>query len=348
MKEDQITSKNQFSWPLVGNEHIKKFLEKSILNKKLSHAYIFMGPQDLGKNTLAHYFAQILLCNASEEKPCGVCRTCQEFLSRVFGIKKIDRKNNNIVHPDYCLIKKEIDKKNISIAQIRTLINKLSLTSFRNSYKIGIIKDADLLSQEAANALLKTLEEPPQNVILILLVNHVDSLPQTILSRSQILNFYPVSQDLIYKYLIDEYQVSPVEARRITHLSLGRSALAKKFLENEDFLKDFLNRAKIFTEFFFDSLNDRLEKVSVLLNNKLSGQELVDQVNEILDIWQIASRDLMLVATDQNHLRTLIDFKFNISNLDFLKISKNFAQSRRYLQANVNPRSVLEEFVVNL
>src|SRR5690606_22718152 len=155
----------------IGNEKAIAFLDKSIKSDRLAQTYVFIGPEELGKSTVALAFAKNLQ-------------------GEMEGF-------NSDLH----ILNREADKKNISIDQVRDFIKILNLSSFSGSYKIGLIKEADLLSEEAKSALLKTLEEPKEKVIIILLVSNEENLPATILSRSQKIYFNPVSASVIYDYL---------------------------------------------------------------------------------------------------------------------------------------------------
>src|SRR3989344_1191746 len=169
----------QSKWPIVGHSHIVSYLQNSLNNLKLAHAYLFVGLDHVGKAAVAGYFINSLVCQNLEVEalavPCGECQSCRQALS------------GN--HPDVYWLARELNektdklKKNISIEQVRQLQNKLSLRSFLNSYKIAVVSEAQTLSAEAANSLLKTLEEPSARTVLILLAENLARLPQTIVSR---------------------------------------------------------------------------------------------------------------------------------------------------------------------
>ena len=334
-----------FNWPLVGNSHIIEYLSKSIENDNAAGAYIFCGPDNLGKTTVANYFAQSLVCQNKVEGrgllPCGKCQVCEQV--------------EKGIHGDIHLIKKDKDKKNISIEQIRDFIRILGMASFLNSYKIGIIKHAEYLSIEASNALLKTLEEPKVKVIIILVVSNTDSLPQTIVSRSQILKFKPIKADIIYDYLVKEYQCKRSLAKDLSHLCAGRPALAVKFLQDKEFFNNYMDRARIFLQFSEQDINGRLSSIEKLIGVKPVGQESVRIANRVLEIWQGLIRDLLLLEFDQNNLvqhsslaeqLNKIKTRFKIS--DLLNLSKNLRQAEVYLSANVSPKLVLENVAVNV
>ncbi|MCK4554191.1 hypothetical protein KAU19_04475, partial [Candidatus Parcubacteria bacterium] len=324
---------------------IIEYLSKSIAKNNVAGAYIFCGPDNLGKTTVANYFAKSLVCQnnikGSGLLPCGKCQVCEQV--------------EKGIHGDIHLIKKDKDKKNISIEQIRDFIRILGMASFLNSYKIGIIKHAEYLSIEAANALLKTLEEPKVKVVIILVVSNTDSLPQTIVSRSQILKFKPIKADIIYDYLVKEYQCKRSLAKDLSHLCMGRPALAVKFLQDKEFFNNYLDRAQAFLQFCRQDINERIFSVEKLIGVKPIGQESARLAARILEIWQGLARDLLLLKLDQNnlvqHLLLIeqldkIKTRFNKSGL--LNLDRSLCQAREYLAANVSPKLVLENVVVNI
>lgn len=358
MENDDLNNKKSV-WPLVGNAHITSFLEKSIINGKVSGAYIFLGPANLGKITTASFFAKSLLCQEKEigkfSPPCGVCLSCKQMKGR-----KSDNDNNEdncleFLHGDFHLLRKENDKKNISIEQVREFIKTLSMSSFLGSYKIGIIKQADTLSIEAANALLKTLEEPRDKVVVILSVSSLDTIPATIVSRSQLLNFYPVKTSIIYDYLVNVLECNRSFAKNISHLCLGRPALAIKFFEDREFYDKYLEEAGSFLNFFKKDVNERLSDISRVIGTGVLGQENVKKVLSILGIWQGVVRDLMLISLNSEHLIQHEVFSEKLKEVNrlvnkdrLLKLNKKIEESRKYLNNNVNPKLVLENIVCNI
>lgn len=351
----------KFNWPLIGNVQIVEFLEKIIIKGEVSGTYIFSGPDNLGKATTAVNFAQILLCQnrSSKSMPCENCPACQHFLAyrkKEELENKAENEQENLIytHSDFHLIKKDKDKKNISIEQVRDFIRNLNLSSFFNSYKIGIIKHADCLSNEASNALLKTLEEPKDKVIIILIAQDVNSINQTIASRSKVLNFRPVPADIIYNYLMQK-GASRNEAKTFSRLSLGRPALALKFFENNIFYENYREKAKIFVNLFGQDLNSRILSINNLFDKKTTGQELVKKTKRTLEIWQGTCRDLLFLEFNnenivQNHFLE-DELKVVKSYLDagrLVRIFKLIEAGRANLEANVNPKLVLENLAINL
>ncbi|MFA6306925.1 MAG: DNA polymerase III subunit [Patescibacteria group bacterium] len=330
------------NWPLVGNGHIFEFLSKSLAKKNISGSYIFTGPANLGKTTAAHFFARSLVCEAKDKliSPCGKCPACLEAVKNI--------------HSDIYLIKREEDKKNISIEQVRDFIRNLSMSSFLNSYKVGIIKGAENLSEGAVSALLKTLEEPKIKVVIILTVTDLESLPKTIISRSQILNFLPVKSDDIYDDLIKNHQASRSQAKNFSRLSAGRPALALKFIEDKEYCESYKSYVKSFAGFLSPDINERFSAIENILGKDARGQEAVKSAAGIIDIWQNLARDLMLMELNLSDLiqheafaKELEAVKNKLSLKTLLNLINVLKQSREYLAANVNPRLALESVAVS-
>lgn len=327
-----MNNAREYNWPAVGNERAVEFLERALVNEKIAQTYVFAGPADLGKSTIAISFARNLQGN-----PEG-------FNSDLHILQPLE------------------GKKNISIEQVREFIKILNLSSFLNSYKIGIIKEAERLTPEAQSALLKTLEEPREKVVIILLVTAEESLPATILSRSQILYFWPVSSALIYDYLIKNYGANRSLAKDLASLSLGRPLQAVRYLENGEEYKDYLERAEIWLAFFSQDLNSRLVALDKLFSDKSFSRQAVESARDVLLLGEGLLRDLLLLSLGQNDrvqhsalspalektLNSLEATSSHNSGPIILQNLKLIAQAKEYLSANVNPRLVLEQVLMNL
>ena len=333
MKSSDLKS----NWPLIGNGHIFEFLSKSLEKNNISGSYIFTGPANLGKTTAAHFFAKSLVCGDADilRRPCGKCPACLEA--------------NKGIHSDIYLIKKEADKKNISVDQVRDFIRNLGMSSFLNSYKIGIIKGAENLSEGAVNALLKTLEEPKIKVVIILTVTDFESLPKTIISRSQILRFRTVASDIIHDELIKNYQAPRSQAKNFSRLAAGRPALALKFFQDKEYYEDYKAYIESFAGLLDPDINERFRSIENVLGKDARGQEAVKSAIGIINIWQNLARDLMLIELNLADLiqheaftKELAEMKSKLNLKALLNLINILKQSREYLAANVNPKLVLE------
>ena len=349
------TGKFKFNWPLVGNKHITDFLEKAVVGGNTAGAYIFYGPDNVGKATLAEHFAKILLCEREGSNlPCGVCSSCLSFKDNT-NYDQEQLEEVRIIHGDCHIIKKEKDKKNISIEQTREFIRLLNMSSFLGSFKIGIVRDAEVLSQEAANALLKTLEEPKEKVIIILVAKNLETIPLTIISRSQFLNFYPVSADIIYDYLVNKRKVHRSQAKSLARLSLGRPALAHKYLENKEYYRLYLDKVNTFLNFLGQDMAERFSSIDKLIGGSTSGQTSASSTARILEAWESATRDWLLLELGHINLignqvleKELIKTQKRFGLKELVNLLKNIRQAKSYLAANVNPRTVLEYVCLNL
>ncbi|MFH1233979.1 MAG: hypothetical protein V1649_05050 [Patescibacteria group bacterium] len=336
-------SRVKLDWPLVGNGHIIEFLAKSLANDKVAGSYIFAGPDNLGKTTVANFFAQSLICLDRDRQgaPCGQCKPCEQAYKGIHG--------------DIHLIHRDKDKKNISIEQVRDFIRTLSLSSFLNSYKIGIIKHAEDLSLEAVNALLKTLEEPKIKVVIILITSYLEILPATIISRSQVLKFHSLPADVIYDYLIKYHHSQRSSAKNFSRLCLGRPALAVKFLEDKDFFESYKKKVETFLSFTDVDINKRLVAVEELVGKEAKGQESARSATRAVEIWQGLARDLLFLFLGQDDLiqhqmfveeLQLMKNKLEIHSL--FKLLDLLKQTKEFIKNNVSPKLALGHIAINL
>ena len=322
---------NDFKWINIGNFKAVEFLQKCLKNDQLANFYIFSGPTGLGKFALAKNFAKNIFLS---DRPDLFVQ--DNFLE---------------VNSDFFVIEREEEKKNISIDQVRDLIERMKSGSFLNSYKIAIIKDAENLNDNSANALLKILEETGKKTIIILTVKEADLLPKTILSRGQLINFYPVSDDVIYKNLVDNFSVSPSLAKNLTKLSASCPMTAIKFLQDENLYNYYQEIAQSFLEFLDTNFAYRVG----IIDEVVKRAEVLSKI-EILQIWQSVLRDLILVNCGQYDL---VRNEFMLDKLKELakKYGRNGELGKKivtinsaleYHQANINFKAVLEYLAVNI
>lgn len=196
---------------ILGHEFPKGFLRSSLVKGRVGHAYAFVGPKGVGKATTALVFAQALLCDAATEpgEPCGACRTCG----------RIERG----AHPDVHTLRPE--GASIGIEQVRALQNVLSLKPYEAARKVAIIDDAETMTVASQNSLLKVLEEPPGDTVIIVVATNVSALLPTIRSRCQTLRFQPNAlSDVVGR--LEEQGVPQDRARLIAAIAEGRIGVA--------------------------------------------------------------------------------------------------------------------------
>lgn len=198
----------------VGNGRVVEILRRAVVQERLPHALIFAGPAGVGKRTLALLLAQHLNCLHPESGvACNVCNSCRKII--------------NATHPDIRVI--EPDGAFIKIDQLRALIQEIAYQPFEGRYRVAILNGADQMRVEAANCLLKTLEEPPSRSILILVTAKPYLLLRTIRSRSQMLQFGSIAEDVIEKYLTNHEGRTREDARLAAVLSNGSLGAALAF-----------------------------------------------------------------------------------------------------------------------
>ncbi|HEX9664715.1 MAG TPA: DNA polymerase III subunit delta' C-terminal domain-containing protein [Patescibacteria group bacterium] len=320
----------QFEWPVIGHQNLTNHLQQSILTNKLSQAYIFYGPDKVGKKTVARHFLYSVLCQDQSVRPCQSCLHCRQL-----------EKN---IHPDVFKIGPEPDKKKISIDQIRRLQTSLGLGSLLNSYKIALIDQSDRLTTEAGNSLLKTLEEPSPKTIIILITANLEALPKTIASRCQLYQLRPVSSQKIHDYLLAS-GARRRQAEEITSLARGRAGLAVSYFQNQDEFKVVQKTVKKLTQIFRSEFFKRFDLI----------EGVADQPNQLIFQLRDLIRDLILIKAGADDYLTysfikkdLINLASDISLNRLLKINKKINQARPYLNLNVNARLLLENLIISI
>ena len=178
---------------ILGNDKIKKELIGSINNEKYSHSYLFLGISGIGKKMIAKEFAKMILCGG-EKKYCNKCKSCIEFSS-----------GNN---PDFAEINP--DGNNVKIEQIRELQRKIVEQPIISNKKVYIIDEADSMTKEAQNCLLKTLEEPPEFAVIILIGSNESNFLSTIKSRCTIIKFNSIPSEQVKNYIEQKYDIHPI------------------------------------------------------------------------------------------------------------------------------------------
>lgn len=209
-------------WNLIGHEWAVQLLRGQIAQGKLRHAYLFVGPQGVGRRTLALRLAQAVNCEnpPSAGDFCGECRACRGFAK--------------MGHPDLHLVQRAEGDRDIKVEAVRELSRMLALTPYEANYQVALLLNFEEASVHAANALLKTLEEPPQRVLLLLTAQSEESLPATIASRCEVLRLRPVPTKVLRQDLIERGGVGEEEAQLLAGVSNGRPGYALHLHHNPD------------------------------------------------------------------------------------------------------------------
>ena len=323
------------TWPVLGHEQVIGFLKQSVLRGTVAHAYLFVGPEHIGKETVARFFVGELLFNGSASN---------EQLTQV----------TQGSHPDVVWLQREPSqrgtlKNSISIEQIRELTKRLSLNSFLGGYKIAVVPDAQLMTTEAAHALLKTLEEPKGKTVFILLTTSTTALPATVASRCQIITFSPVSSAVICDGLVQR-GVSKTNAKTITALAGGRPGAALHYVEQAEALQQYRESVLEFLQLPNQDIASRF----MVVKNLVSGFD-TQRALEVVSVWQRCWRDVLLAAfgllDNLSHpfaAAQISQLASHYSVTDLLRAYQQLRTAKIHLQANVNPKLVLENICLTL
>lgn len=268
---------------IIGQEQIKEHFRKSLETGKLSHAYIINGEKASGKEFIANLFAMALQCQGEGQKPCGQCQSCKQTLS-----------GNQ---PD--IIKVAHEKPNtIGVDDVRSQINNdIAIKPYSSPYKIYIMNEAEKMTTQAQNALLKTLEEPPEYGVIFLLTTNVNSMLQTILSRCVVLNMKPVRDEVMREYLMGQLKVPDYRAEVCIAFARGNVGKAKMLATSEDF-ETIRDEAISLLKYIVDM--DTTEVVAAI--KKISEHQM--DISDYFDIISIWYRDVLLykATNDVGHL----------------------------------------------
>jgi len=269
-------------WHIHGHDWAVNLLRTHAAGDKLRHAYLFVGPQSVGKRTLALHFAQALNCTnpPGTGEFCGSCRNCRQILS--------------MTYPDLSLLEPEEGHKDILIDQVRALQHTLALTPYSAFYRIALLPDFQRATIQAANALLKTLEEPPDRVVLLLTANALENLLPTIVSRCEVIRLRPAPLDSTRAFLQTEMGLENEKASLIAHLSGGRIGAAIRMAEDPIEL----TRRRDHIEIFLGLLSaTRVERFKLAESLSKPYDRARQKVGEVLPIWLSFWRDVFIRAS---------------------------------------------------
>jgi DNA polymerase-3 subunit delta' len=305
---------------VLGQQKVKKILSGQMKRNKVAHAYVFIGQSGVGKRLMAVEFAKILNCTTNDysKTDVGACCNC-------ISCKKITRN----IHPDLHFIdfakQAELEsgslenQKTLKIETINYMRKEIEIKIREGSWKVFIISPAEKMNAFAANSLLKTLEEPPKNTLIVLSANHKERLPHTVISRCQTLFFQPLRQSEIINWILSNYTLDASKAQEIARLSDGSIGNAKKLVsENEKSLHFLWTK---------------------LLNKKIYISDALEFSKNISKKGALEFIDAMMVKIE-NDLK--IYQKKSISGLELLNFSKLL------LLRNINVRVVLDNLFLGV
>jgi DNA polymerase-3 subunit delta' len=319
---------------ITGQKDVVDALKASLTNNRIGHAYIFSGPCGIGKKTVAHILSSILMCSGGREvESCGQCKSCLLF--------------ENGSNPDYCVL--EVEGSSIGVEEIRGLQRDISIKPLYSQKKVYLIPEAEKITVQAQNCLLKTLEEPPVYGVIILVTSNYDALLETIRSRCVRYDFKRNTFDEVKGFLTNKFGLEYNEADFIASYANGVIGRAIELLESED----------------LEKVRDRV--IDALVKLKGAGREAVyeinalleeskDDVESILDIMLLFYRDLLVVGKYGNENILINSDKKDIIlenawGFSMEKLLDNIAvieETRRDIKKNANFQLAIEVMLMKL
>lgn len=259
---------------IIGHEDIIKHFKASIEMDRIGHAYIICGEEESGKRTLSASFAKTLQCEQHGPDPCNRCQSCLQA----------DSGN----HPDIIRVKHEKPQV-VSVDDIRTqVVDTISVKPYKSKYKIYIIEDGQLMNAQAQNALLKTIEEPPEYGVIIILTTSLDKLLPTVISRCITLNIRPVKERDIYDYLMEHFSLDKDKANFCVEYAQGNLGKAIKLATNEEYQELLQSVIRLETDIFDMDMESIAQAIADCEKYKVS-------IYEYLDLMMMWYRDILML-----------------------------------------------------
>ena len=320
---------------VVGHKDIIQYIKNAVSQDKVSHAYILNGERGSGKKLLANLFPQTLQCEEGKEERCYHCHSCRQAVS------------GN--HPDIIRVTHE-KPGSISVDDIRKQINEdIQIKPYSGKYKIYIMADADLMTVQAQNALLKTIEEPPSYAVIFLLTENADSLLPTICSRCVMLKLRNIKDQLVKKYLMEQLQIPDYKAELCTAFAQGNIGRAIMLASSDHFNEirdEAVQLLKYIDTMELPELMDAVKRITVY---KI-------EITDYLDILMIWYRDVLIYKATKNIDRVIFS-----EELEFIRerakkssyegietILKALEKAKERLKANVNFELVMELLLLTI
>ncbi len=325
---------------IIGQESIKTYFQGVMAQDKIAHAYLLEGEQSSGKEFIANIVAMTAQCTDKQTvdgmiQPCGKCQSCMQTMT--------------MNQPDVIYVTHEKDNS-ISVEEVRTQINDtIHIKPYSSRYKIYIVSEADKMTPQAQNALLKTLEEPPSYAIILLLITNVEKILDTISSRCVMLRMQPVSETLLKKYLLEEVQIPDYKVSLCIAFARGNLGKAKKFATSDYFdtvREETLHLLKYMKDMEVNEIIAAIEKIK-------DYQITIEEYLGLIGIWY---RDILLfkATNDVNHLvfkqeTTQIKSVADVSDYEGIeRILQAIDKAQLRLRANVKPDLAIELLMLTI
>src|SRR5256714_4112262 len=327
-------------WNIVGHEHSINTLRRALVAQRVRHAYLFSGPEHIGKALLAQRFAQTLLCTGgidahdAPQNPCNACLSCRKVM------------HGN--HPDIHYIARPFEKQFILIEQVRALQADAARKTLEGRRNIFIIQGMHEMNVQAANCLLKTLEEPEPDVVLLLTAPDPGSLLPTILSRVQQVPIHLLTSLQIKTALEQQWEVEPEEATLIAALAAGRMGWAVQAVEDDELLVERKAQLEALAKLPMVSKVQRFE-----IAQRISSDSA--KARAVLELWLFWWRDMVLAANKCLDLTVNVDMRHilkqqasRVGTVEAERMVRAILSTMEALDQNVNARTALEVLMLDL
>ena len=331
-------------WTIFGQDHLLKRLEPSLQQQKQSHAYLLSGPPHVGKMALAINLCQAVNCLEASGEPCGSCVQCTR-------IAEGHHSDIRVLAPGQGEEGRSA-RTMIGINEIKEALRRVHLNPYEGSTSVVIFDGAEFMSDEGANALLKTLEEPPPQVMFLLLTANEGAVLPTVRSRCQKVTLVPLSKDKMVDRLVNGHQTTPDQAEQLFRLSRGCLGWAIGALEDSQVLEQ--RQADL--EKIQETLDAGLETRFTYANEvaALFGSDR-DAAKDLLALWLRWWRDLLLIKEgaedflhNSDHTDSLKSQASGLSTAEIVQFINRLMQTLSNLDSNVSPRLAMEVLMLNL
>jgi DNA polymerase-3 subunit delta' len=326
----------RMNWNLLGHEWAVDLLREHIIRGKMRHAYLFAGPRGVGRRTLAVKIAQVVNCTQppAPGEACGACRNCV----------RIDK----MEHPDLAIVQAEQEGGVLKVDQVRELQRSLALHPYEARYRVALLLRFEEAHPSAMNALLKTLEEPGPQVLLLLTAESAESLLPTIVSRCEVLRLRPLPLEQTSRGLQDHWRLSPPEAELLAHIAGGRPGFALRLHQEQDRMAQ--RQAWLSDQYrlLHASRVERFAYADQLWKDK-------ETLRSVMLVWLSYWRDVIVKASGASTPISNLDRQEEIDQLA-VHVGRQTAhrsataiqRNLERLERNVNPRLVAEVLMLDL
>jgi len=287
------------NWGLLGNEWAVEMLKQHLVRDSVRHAYLFCGPPGLGRRTLALRFAQALNCPnpVAPGEPCGKCKTCQQI--------------ERMQYADLAIIQAEKEGGTLRVEQIRSIRQSLSLKPYQGKYRVALFLRFQEANANASNALLKTLEEAPAYVVLVLTADTPEQLLPTIVSRCEVLRLRPLPVEIVESYL-KESGADETASHLLAHVSGGRPGYALRLMQDKDELDFRATRLADLQKLLKSTRRERFSYAEKLTERKYEARE---RFRDTLLLWLAFWRDVLLRAARSDAPLANVDYTTEVESL---------------------------------